>query len=129
MSDHAPGPWQAVLPRHQHADGEYLCVQIGEDELYTTLEVKPADAHLMAAAPEMLESLEAEEAVRLHFRTCHNCGADLSGNVWFCATWSKLTGHANTLRCAAVRKARGEAEPVPEKPVPTLPPEERSRIG
>lgn len=48
-----PGPWKVVKPAHGHKT-EYLCVQIGEDESYTTLELLPADAILIAQAPKFL---------------------------------------------------------------------------
>jgi hypothetical protein len=56
MSEPTPGPWKARKSPH---GPRYLCVQIGKDEAYTTLELEPADARLMAAAPEMLAALRA----------------------------------------------------------------------
>lgn len=58
MSEPTPGPWKAIPPGHGHPT-DCLCVQIGEDEMYTTLEVLPADAHLMAAAPDLRDACEA----------------------------------------------------------------------
>jgi hypothetical protein len=55
---HSPGPWKVVRPRHGHAT-KCLCVQIGNDETYTTVEVKPADARLIAAAPDLLAERDA----------------------------------------------------------------------
>jgi hypothetical protein len=54
---HTPGPWKTVKPGHGHAT-EYLCVQIGADETYTTLEMLPADARLVAASPDLLALAE-----------------------------------------------------------------------
>lgn len=54
MSGHTPGPWRAVRSPHGK---RYQCVQIGADDTYTTLEVLPADARLMAAAPDLLAAL------------------------------------------------------------------------
>ena len=48
-----PGPWKVLKPLHGHAT-KYRCVQIGTDKTYTTLEVLPSDAHLIATAPELL---------------------------------------------------------------------------
>lgn len=50
-----PGPWK-VIPS-PHGD-KYRCVQIGADEMYTTLEMLPADADLIAAAPDLLEACQ-----------------------------------------------------------------------
>jgi hypothetical protein len=46
-----------VKPGHGH-ETECLSVQIGEDEMYTTLEVLPDDATLIAAAPDLLTHLK-----------------------------------------------------------------------
>lgn len=54
MSAHTPAPWKVV----ESPNGKrYRCVQIGADDRYTTLEVLPADARLMAAAPDLLAAL------------------------------------------------------------------------
>lgn len=42
-----PTPWYVIPPGHET---ECLCVQVGEDELYTTLEMKPEDAKLVVRA-------------------------------------------------------------------------------
>lgn len=56
MAEHTPGPWKVRKSIH----GErYAVVQIGADENYTTLELEPADANLIAAAPDLLTELEA----------------------------------------------------------------------
>ena len=56
---YTPGPWKTVLPYYEAArKGGCLCVQIGKDDLYTTSEVKAADAHLISAAPDLLEVAE-----------------------------------------------------------------------
>jgi hypothetical protein len=59
MSDPTPGPWKVRKSPH---GPRYLCVQIGKDEAYTTLELEPADARLMAAAPKLLEALRDTSA-------------------------------------------------------------------
>jgi hypothetical protein len=61
MSKHTPGPWKTVKPMHGHKT-KYLCVQVGEDEAYSTLEMLPADAKLVAAAPDLLEALQLAKA-------------------------------------------------------------------
>jgi hypothetical protein len=55
-AQHTPGPWKVRKSPHGR---RYLCVQIGKDEAYTTLELEPADARLIAAAPDLLAALEA----------------------------------------------------------------------
>lgn len=51
---HTPGPWKVIKSPH---GPKYRCVQIGPDDTYTTLEMMPADANLIAAAPELLALL------------------------------------------------------------------------
>lgn len=46
--NHTPEPWKTVPPGHG-LPTEYLCVQIGEDESYSTLELLPADAERIVA--------------------------------------------------------------------------------
>lgn len=53
-----PGPWKVVKPQHGH-ETELRCVQIGRNEMYTTLELKAADAHLIAIAPKLLKQRDA----------------------------------------------------------------------
>ena len=50
-----PGPWKVIASPHGRG---YRCVQIGTDESYTTLEMLPGDARLIAAAPELFDALE-----------------------------------------------------------------------
>ncbi len=54
MKPFTKGDWKVVKPGHLHADDtEYRCVQIGDDEMYTTLELLPQDAYLISAAPNL----------------------------------------------------------------------------
>jgi hypothetical protein len=58
---HTPGVW--IVRKSMHGP-KYRCVQIGKDESYTTSELEPDDAKLMAASPLMLEALlEAQRYV------------------------------------------------------------------
>lgn len=52
---HTPGPWKTIRSPHGR---DYLCVQIGADEQYTTLELLPGDARLIASTPDLLEALK-----------------------------------------------------------------------
>ena len=54
MSAHTAGPWKVIPSPH---GAKYKCVQLGSDDTYTTLEMVPADARLIAAAPDLLEAL------------------------------------------------------------------------
>ena len=54
MTKHTPGPWKSKPSLHGK---KYRYVQIGNDENYTTLELRPADARLISAAPDMLDAL------------------------------------------------------------------------
>lgn len=58
-----PGPWKVIKPGHG-SPTQYLCVQLGADDMYTTLEMLPADARLISAAPEMLEALKLYQRAR-----------------------------------------------------------------
>lgn len=55
-SKHTPGPWKVIPSPY---GPQYKCVQYGKDDRYTSLEMLPADARLVAAAPDLLESLQA----------------------------------------------------------------------
>lgn len=52
---HTAGPWKVIPSPH---GPKYACVQIGKDDMYTTLEMLPADAKLIAAAPDMAAALQ-----------------------------------------------------------------------
>jgi hypothetical protein len=54
---HTPGPWKVVPPAHGHPT-EYLCVELDAEQMYGTVEMLPADARLIAAAPDLLEALQ-----------------------------------------------------------------------
>lgn len=56
MSAHTPGPWKSHPSLH---GSQYRSVQIGADETYSTLEVEPADAYLIAASPDMYAALRS----------------------------------------------------------------------
>lgn len=45
-----PGPWRVIPSIH---GDRYLCVELDREAMYCTLEMKPADAHLIAAAPDL----------------------------------------------------------------------------
>lgn len=59
------GPWRTVKPCHGFRT-KYKCVVLGQDSLYSTLELQKADADFIANAridlPAALDALEAAEA-------------------------------------------------------------------
>ena len=62
LGKHTPGKWQAVKMAQQIGCAEW-CVQYGDDgEHIADVVYEEADAHLIAAAPELLAALE--ESVR-----------------------------------------------------------------
>ncbi len=53
MSNFTKGEWKTIQPQHGHST-EYLSVQIGDDEMCTTLVMLPADLNaLYRAAPDL----------------------------------------------------------------------------
>ena len=73
MSEHTPRPWKVVKPVH---GGRYLCVQIGDDAAYTTLELEPSDAYLIAASPDLLSALRIAESALEYVRDGLECRAE-----------------------------------------------------
>lgn len=69
MNTHTPGPWEAIITKHTDVDGNDLThaeiVPVGTrgwmGERYMCVSgcVEPADAHLLAAAPDLYEALWA----------------------------------------------------------------------
>jgi hypothetical protein len=92
MSKHTPGPWKIV----HHANGLGEATQIDganrgsvADVYGATDGVQTANAHLIAAAPDMLEALEA----------LMSDSSTLAGNIQI-ESWELAT--------AAIKKARGQ---------------------
>lgn len=52
-------PWKVIKPGHGNPS-EYLCVQLGSDDMYTTLEMLPQDARFMAHSRQDVPDLLAE---------------------------------------------------------------------
>jgi len=94
---HTPGPWQNTFdgsfvyaPRKKGTDHGQLIAQVTAGEGMNTVE----NARLIAAAPELLEALEA-------IMSSH---VDPDGLIYLPATGSILSTRAR----AAIAKARGE---------------------
>lgn len=89
MSKHTKGPWTLIIGGpHWNNPGttNYQIAWSSEGELVVDHVYEEADAHLIAAAPELLEALEV--AFQHIDKTTH------------CNDWAKV--------CAAIAKAKGE---------------------
>lgn len=106
MSDHTPGPWEAVLdtsvnhgsiksPLHESLIAMVDCRygKIGEPE---------ANARLIAAAPDLLEALEW---VQLECRYAHGNTIQLSGD-----NWKRFLKKINAAIAAATPKGDTDAD-------------------
>jgi len=108
---HTPGPWKADLGRvvrfipesHGGPMTETVAICSGE------CEGSPLDnARLIAAAPEMFAALEAQQELERCRARCFTTGgadSDYEANM---LAWSEAEKTAQTLRRAAIAKARGE---------------------
>ena len=104
---HTPGPWKynhgLTYFRKAHrliktelvvgAKGEWVAAVINDYEDGTPVKVQQANARLMAAAPELLEALEAVEAWWFNGET--------DANV-------HMPHHVESMIRAAIAKAKGE---------------------
>jgi hypothetical protein len=98
-----PGPWHVTLPMHGN-EVPYRCVQIGADEMYSTLEMKPADAALIAVAPDLYFALAG---LIEDLETCARLGH--VPNLVYADAAPADGGSVPIGRClTALRKARGE---------------------
>lgn len=104
MSKPTPGPW-AVKPARTYgyivigADG----LEVAECSGYVREDMKAeANAHLIAAAPKMLDALEAQDALDRHTVKCPRCAV-----LQPCDEGCRLAGIALDLRTAALAKVRG----------------------
>lgn len=95
---HTPGPWKVgstIALRHRVIDGKAneVATMKGEFELE-----KQANAHLIAAAPEMLEALENALA---WIDRSHKYGSDMESSRLSCLL------DASGILSDAIKKARG----------------------
>lgn len=123
---HTPGPWQAEFGHMQTESRiQYWQVTDGVDAIccnqFCYAGNAHANAHLIAAAPDLLEAAKAEEEADQAFETAdeatHRADAegwlnDPTGSLHVNAAWSRandLRAKAKELRVAAIAKAEGRA--------------------
>ena len=109
---YTPGPWTVNYTKFSEvrtSDGAIVakCTKL------TTLTNMQANAALIAAAPELLAALEADEqAQKLYDEYLEmidaKCPPNDCGEKWRAAM--KQRKHAKELRTAAIAKAKGQAE-------------------
>lgn len=102
-----PGPWFVVpqgcfvADRKVEFDGDGA--RVGEAPNMCIECASEANAHLIAAAPEMYHELE--DSVRLMCNNCNQCELDTSGKPMF----KSQVCEDYTRKVAVLNKARGEA--------------------
>jgi hypothetical protein len=70
---HTPGPWKVTEDGSLIHNNHVFCIEGANSELLVYGQVTKADAHLMAAAPDLLE---AAKAVMLHFTSTNGVPVD-----------------------------------------------------
>jgi hypothetical protein len=122
LTQHTPGPWKIDFPLVQTESKQLVCVMDGfiQDRIATM-----ANAHLIAAAPNLLDALfKLNVAAVSHYfepcghdtpedrDTCAQCGKDIRNEVHMRADeghpLDRLTA-AQRLASAAIAKATGES--------------------
>lgn len=104
MSDHTPGPWVefcdqgstvAIMPAGRDGD---VCVF---SDPYPT----PANARLIAAAPDLLEAAQLLEVAEDERQYCEECEGE--GEPEACGTCFPMFDDARVKRRLAIAKAKG----------------------
>lgn len=75
-----PVPWHLIKPGHGH-ETEYLCVQVGKDDMYSTLEMLPADAKLIVRAVNNHERLMKKLQDMIDFMDDLKRSRDIDGDI------------------------------------------------
>jgi hypothetical protein len=92
-------------------DGEearIICIMVGRGEPSDEeTAMMRANAKLISAGPDMVEALEAQEAVDQHICNCEDCCDGAFPEL--CEEGVPFADHARVLRMAALAKVRGEA--------------------
>lgn len=93
MTKHTPGPWEALFNGHYWQFGDSESFQIGDvcasqyDGEHTkenpNYDLAKANAHLIAAAPDLLEALKEMTELCLHTnaKAFHNGVTDATGSI------------------------------------------------
>lgn len=111
MSKHTPGPWIAKVHRENLQQVETDDAIVVHWTGFSTSDMSPktckANAHLIAAAPDMLAALEAitKHAQEMHDMWCE-CGNPPNTKLHGMAVC--LNNRAGDLIEAAIKKAKGE---------------------
>ena len=98
---HTDGPWHITKETKFHTMGTFITVRDSRDGVIAGTHVNDkANAHLIAAAPDLLEALRwfADELPSI-IRTHCPLGVPMSASK------------AHNIACAAIAKAEGRAEP------------------
>lgn len=80
------------------------------DEMQADLKATQDAIRISKAAPDLLAACEADAAFHEHFDKCEACLIAQAGGG-YCPFGSELREAADTLRTAAIRKARGKGVP------------------
>ena len=102
MTDYTPGPWRVVTVSSSINDWVIAVVaadgtKIADDETYYPAPLDPRNAHLIAAAPDLLAALELALS-----------DFDNYGEVWQSDDEDGVNFPAINAARAAIAKARGE---------------------
>lgn len=108
MVAHTAAPW-TVGPNGISVRGPDNCTIANLPSLASTLLQRAANAHLIAAAPELLAACEAQAALDAHPRVCSQCGCRPLREVWHCGEYNRLRVETIKLRHLAMEKVKGGA--------------------
>lgn len=103
MSKHTPGPW--------HYDARHALIMSNRAPIAkvfgtpTDTDEEVSNGRLLAAAPDLLEALEARAEWERHFYICQECS-----KFHRCETGKVLYNLAVDLHVNATNKAKGEEE-------------------
>ena len=102
MTDHSPRPWQWA-PKSGVDSPAVLWAGYDMIVLASIAKPEPADACLIATAPDLLRACEAHGEVADHRGTCQKCGPE-----YYCWTALALLECAWQMTEPAIAKAKGE---------------------
>lgn len=112
MNAHTPGPWIATQrthtkgppsPEESHLDYFHIMAGRGDDSWELTGFMRPSDAHLIAAAPDLLEALKELLASQLAIMPPFEAGKDAQN------AWSDRRAKARNDAAAVIAKAEGQS--------------------